>query len=100
MKLITALLLAGLLALYSVSPVFAQVNGENKSGTLTVSPAYIEISLSKPNEEQKVSLTYQNNSDNPLTIEMFPLNFTHADENGTIGFLSQDAGSYSYSRAS
>lgn len=73
---------------------------EHKNGTLTVSPAYVEVTLAEPSEEQTISLRYTNNSSSPVSLQMFPLNFNHTDANGTIGFLSQDTGSYSYALAS
>jgi hypothetical protein len=68
-------------------------------GSLTVSPAYLEVSLTKPGEVQAIPITYTNHSQQAVTLTMFALDFNQADANGTIGFLPSP-GSYSYSLAS
>jgi hypothetical protein len=97
MKFLSALIVISFLTLSLLIPdIQAQAK---KNGSITVSPAYLEVTLSKPGEEQKIPITYTNNSNQTVTMQMFPLDFNHTDVNGTIGFLTQP-GSYSYALAS
>jgi len=83
--------------LFSAQSVAAQTATK---GVLTVSPAYVEVTLEKPGEEQEVTISYTNNSDQTITLELFPLDFAQTDANGTIGLLLPEAGSYAYGLAS
>jgi hypothetical protein len=97
MKFLPALLIICLLTLsLFVTDAHAQTR---KDGSLTISPAYVEVSLTKPGEELKLPITFTNSSSQQITLEVFPLDFNSADTNGTIGFIPS-AGSYSYSLAS
>lgn len=97
MKFLSVLILIWFLSM----SVFAQDSHaqSKKNGTITVSPAYIEVTITKPGEVKQVPITFTNNSAQTLTLEMFPINFNHSDVNGTIGFLTQ-TGSYEYGLAS
>jgi hypothetical protein len=96
MKLLPALLLV--VTLFCL-PQMVSAEEAKKDGSLRISPAYIEITLTKPDEQQKLAITLTNNSSHPITLEMFPLDFNQSDVNGTIGFPTSP-GSYSYSLAS
>lgn len=76
--------------------VFAQ----ELSGPLEVYPAMVEVVLDRPGEEKLVELTYVNHSRQALNLEIFPIDFKQQDDFGAIGFLGQEAGSYSYSLSS
>lgn len=69
------------------------------TASLQVAPAYAEVTLEKPDETQKLELTYTNNSQSLLELELFPIDFKQADDLGSIQLLPAP-GSYSYSLSS
>ena len=71
-----------------------------EKGTLELSPAFVDVVLSKPDEQKQIVLNLTNNSNKPVSLELYPIDFKQKDEFGTIGFLGQDAGSFSYSLSS
>lgn len=73
---------------------------ENKNFSIGVEPALVEVVLEEPGEEKKVELTYLNSSDQPLGLEIFPIDFKQQDKTGLVEFLGREAGSYSYSLSS
>jgi hypothetical protein len=92
------ILLAYVFILLRVTPIsFAQTPS---SGTLSVSPAYLEVVLDKPNEEKSIKFTYTNNSSEPISLELYPIDFKQQGEQGGISFLGKDSGTYSYSLSS
>lgn len=77
-----------------VPPILAKEKG------LVVSPAYTEVVLEKPGEEKKLEITYTNNTNSPISLEMFAIDFKQQDQTGAIAFLGQQPGSFSYSLSS
>lgn len=77
----------------------ASVACAQSKGTLTVAPAYVDVTLEKPEEEKEVEITYKNNSDRPIELEFFAIDFHQSDISGAIRFL-EEKGSYSYSLVS
>lgn len=97
MKLIPALIVSICFSLsYFIPQAWA---ASPAAGSLTVSPAYLEVTLSQPGEVQTIPITYTNHSKQAVTLVMSALDFNQSDANGTIGFLPSP-GSYSYSLAS
>lgn len=96
MKFIGILLGAGLFLAILIQPVTAV---ERKDSSIEVSPAYIDISLEKPDEIQQVAVVFTNHSNLPITLQIFPIDFKQADDFGAIQML-QNPGSYSYSLSS
>lgn len=70
------------------------------AGTLTVEPALMEVVLEKSNETKNVTLLYKNTSSQPLTLEIFPIDFKQQNDLGDIQFLGNDTTQYSYSLSS
>lgn len=70
------------------------------SGSLEVSPSFIDVVLEKAQETKQVVLSYKNNSSKPISLEIFPIDFRQADGTGAINFLGAESGSFSYSLAS
>lgn len=66
---------------------------------LTVAPAYVEIEVGKA-EEPTLELSYKNESDKPVTLELFPLDFHQKSPSGEISFSGKELDNYSYSLAS
>lgn len=71
-----------------------------QKGALELSPAFLDVVLKTPNEEKKITLDFANQSDKPISLEIFPIDFKQKDEFGTLSFLGQEAGSFSYSLSS
>lgn len=91
---VSLIIFAIALFLFQPPSVLAQ---ENNKG-LTVSPAFVDITLEKVGEEQKIELDYINHTLHPVNLEIFPLDFKQQDENGQISFVNQtDVYSYSLS---
>src|SRR6185295_9536113 len=87
------------LNLISPSTTFAQGSGSS-SGALEVAPAYVDVSVKDPQEEQTFKLSYSNKSSLPMQLEFFPIDFRQTDPRGTIGFLGTESKTYSYSLSS
>lgn len=68
--------------------------------SLTLSPAYVDITVKDPQEEKEVSFYITNNTKKPISLDLFSIDFQQKDEFGTIGFLGKDAKDYSYSLSS
>lgn len=96
MKFIHVLAFALVSSLIFLKPVFA---AEKTDSSLEVSPAYIDVTLQKPDEVQQVEVVYTNHSAKPITLQIFPIDFKQADDFGAIQMLS-NPGSYSYSLSS
>jgi hypothetical protein len=65
-----------------------------EEGALTIAPAVSEVIL-KPNEiEKKIEFTLQNKSNNPVILDLFPVNFRSRGDYGQIGF--DQIGTYSF----
>lgn len=81
--------------------VFSQsaIAAEKKDSSIEVQPAYVEVSLNKPDEVQQIEVLFTNHSDKPITLQIFPIDFKQADDFGAIQMLSSP-GSYSYSLSS
>ncbi len=97
LRLPAQLFIVSFLFLWSTSVVSAQ---ETPTGSLTVAPAYVDVTLTEPGETQDITLTYTNSGDKTLVLEMFPLDFAHTDGDGTIGLMHPEPGSYAYGLAS
>lgn len=95
-KYLIAIIIAVLLLLTSPQSSFAA-----GKGTITIEPAVIDVTLENASSEASLSFSLTNNSDKPVTLEIFPIDFKQQDEFGRIAMVSQDeAGSYSYSLSS
>lgn len=89
-----------LISFLLVAFILPQHAQATQQGTLEVAPAYQEVVLEKPDEEKIVKFTYTNQSTEPLSLELYPIDFKQQGENGEIGFLGRESGSYSYSLSS
>ncbi len=67
---------------------------------IIVSPGLLEVVLDKPQEEKKIEIFYTNNTNAPITLEIFPIDFKQQDIRGGISFLGKDSGNFSYSLSS
>ncbi|KXK10224.1 MAG: hypothetical protein UZ22_OP11002000869 [Microgenomates bacterium OLB23] len=65
---------------------------------IVIEPAYQTIDIQK-GETAQATITLTNNTNTPVTFNLFTLNFTQ-NENGVVEFLGKDATSYSYALAS
>lgn len=68
-------------------------------GGVDISPAFTEVTLTNKGEEKEIQLTLQNNTDQTITLELFPIDFKQQGEFGKIGFVGLNS-QYSYSLAS
>src|SRR5687768_12916231 len=75
---------------YSASP----------TGSLEVSPVFLEVELVRPDDIKRIVFSYKNNSQKPISLEIFPIDFRQTDLTGAINFLGAESGSFSYSLAS
>ncbi|MBP6882500.1 MAG: hypothetical protein KBC15_03025 [Candidatus Levybacteria bacterium] len=66
---------------------------------IQVSPAFLEVDITKPGERKEVSVQVTNKTAREVTLDIYPLDFRQKDEFGSIGFLGLD-NSYSYSLSS
>ncbi len=96
MKLTRFFIAAVLFSIIFFRPALA---AEKKNSSLEVSPAYIDVSLEKPDEVQKIEIVFTNHSASALTLQIFPIDFKQADDFGAIQML-MNSGSYSYSLSS
>lgn len=87
-------LLALFITLLFPSSVFAQEN------TLRLSPAFVDVTLKDPMDEEIVDITLENRSNKPLSVELFTLDFNQKDEFGTVGFLGREIGNYTFGLSS
>ncbi|MBP7832289.1 MAG: hypothetical protein KA035_00785 [Candidatus Levybacteria bacterium] len=79
---------------------FAHTSYAQSKNTITLSPAYIDVTLEKSQEEAQVSFFITNNTRKPLSLDLFSIDFQQKDDLGTIGFLGKDADNYSYALSS
>lgn len=90
---------AAFIICWFLSAIASTVSAAPNSG-LEITPAYLEVTLADPLETQKITLKITNNTGKPLRLQMYPIDFKQTDDNGTVGFVGQEAGSYSYSLSS
>lgn len=69
-------------------------------GTIEIEPAYIEVEIKDPAQEEDITITFKNNSQKTISLEIFPVDFKQQNERGGVSFLGKEAGSYSYSLSS
>lgn len=70
-------------------------------GSITIEPSILDVTLPEASSQADLSFTLTNNTDKPVSLEFFPIDFKQQDEFGRIALLSKDAaGSYSYSLSS
>lgn len=81
--------------LFFQRPVFAQT-----SRGITVKPAFLDITIDPKSPEKTFSVTFINNTSHDVSLQIFPVDFKQQDSQGSLGFLNQQAGSYSYSLSS
>lgn len=89
----------GIFSIIFIILSYPAIAAERKDSSLEVSPAYIDISLEKPDDIQTVEVVFTNHSKSPLTLQIFPIDFKQADDFGAIQMLT-NPGSYSYSLSS
>lgn len=73
---------------------------QKKGFSIEVSPAFMEISLEKPEQEKEIKITYKNYSDQSINLRIFPIDFKQKNENGDLTLLGQQTEGYSYSLSS
>ncbi len=73
---------------------------QKKGFSIEVSPAFIEISLDKPDQEKEIKITYKNYSNQNINLRIFPIDFKQKNENGDLTLLGQQTEGYSYSLSS
>lgn len=86
-----------LILILFLSPI--TVHAEQK-GSLEITPAFSEVVLDEPSQEQKIEITFINHGTKTVNLEVFPIDFKQSGEFGEISFLNQQPGSYSYSLSS
>lgn len=91
--------------LLAVAPARAQTPPpvkatEGVEGAIEASPVFTEVVLEAPGETEEIELLYKNNSDETITLEIFPIDFRQADLTGAVNFLGVESGSFSYSLSS
>ena len=69
-------------------------------GTLEVTPAFIDVTLSQPGEEKKIPITYINHSDKSIRLQLFTIDLKQKDSNGIPSFINESGTSLSYSLSS
>jgi hypothetical protein len=84
---------------YFLHPVFAKEAKNAAEGTLQLSPAYVEVTLDKPDETKQIQIFLTNNTSHQITLQMSPIDFKQKEPEGITTFIGQDE-SYSYSLAS
>lgn len=67
---------------------------------LTVAPAYVEVEVNNPKEDQFIEFSYTNDTGHPVTLELYPIDFYQKSPSGEISFAGSKVGDYSYSLAS
>ncbi len=87
-----------LICLFLLSLFPAKAYGVENS--LTLSPAYIDVTVKETQEEKEISFYITNNTVKPISLDLFSIDFQQKDEFGTIGFLGKDTKDYSYSLSS
>lgn len=87
--------LAGVLILLSF---FLLAPHKALAKNITIAPAYQEIELKK-GDEVTSNITLTNDTEKPITFNLFTLNFAQNDK-GLIEFLGRDSTSYSFALAS
>jgi hypothetical protein len=69
-------------------------------GTVTVNPAYLEVSLQNPEQEKSFTIGYTNSGRRTISLEISAIDFKQQNERGGISFLGEQGNVYSYSLSS
>lgn len=94
---ITHLLLLVVFLFSTGGQVFA---AGRSGGQLELYPAFSEVVLSQPEQEETIEITVSNKNDFPVSLKVSPLDFKQTGTNGQIDFIGQNTRSYSYSLTS
>lgn len=94
MKRYLIFLLSLLVLCFTVRPVYASGNG-----TVEVVPAYTDVTIDASQSAKQIKFSYTNHSSTPITLDLFPIDFKQQN-NGSLSFLGQSSGAYSYSLSS
>lgn len=94
-QIIIFLSLALFLLAKSVKPVVAKNNG-----SLEIYPAYVDVTLDKPHEQKTIDFYFHNHSSQPISLNMFAIDFKQTDLTGIVTFLGEESKSFSYSLTS
>lgn len=95
-----ALFIGYLILVVFVIGIILAPSAKAQTGTIQITPAYIEISLKDPQEEKSFDIEFKNNSQKNVSLEISALDFRSVGDRGGISFLGKESSTYSYSLSS